>query len=110
MIMAFARRGAKTLEPFSVPPSQAWDGNDGKWSTFMIGVGTPAQTFRVLPSTAGQETWVPAPEGCELLPNVSTEQCGDMRGAQVFQNAPSDGFVVNEVSCPDASAIMVVVN
>jgi hypothetical protein len=93
---ALAARSLATPQPFSWAPSQFFEGNDGSWSTFVIRVGTPAQTFRVLPSTAGQETWVPAPEECAVL-NRSIEACGNMRGVQVFENAPSGGFMVNEV-------------
>ena len=94
--MALAARNPTYPQPFSFSPSEIWEGNDGSWSTFIVRVGTPAQTFRVLPSTAGQETWVPAPEECFLL-NRTTEGCGNMRGVQAFENAPSDGFMVNEV-------------
>ena len=40
------------------------DGPDGPWSSFAIGVGTPAQYLRVLVSTASQDTWVILPSGC----------------------------------------------
>ncbi|KAE8441242.1 hypothetical protein EG329_005606 [Mollisiaceae sp. DMI_Dod_QoI] len=49
--------------PFSFGTSQAFEGNDGSWSTFVIRVGTPEQVFHVMISTAGQETWVPVPQG-----------------------------------------------
>jgi hypothetical protein len=62
----------------NLAPSQHWDGNDGLWSTFAIQVGTPAQSFRVLPSTAGQETWIPVPEGCTL---ADPRDCSHLRGA-----------------------------
>jgi hypothetical protein len=97
--MALAARKVETPQPFSWAPSQFWEGNDGAWSTFIIRVGTPAQTFRILPSTASEETWVPAPEECPVL-NLPTEECGDKRGVQVFENAPSGGFMVNEVCSP----------
>ena len=48
----------------SLTPSGNWDGNDGGWSTFAISVGTPAQIFRVLPSTNGLETWIPIADNC----------------------------------------------
>ncbi|OQO14218.1 hypothetical protein B0A48_01094 [Cryoendolithus antarcticus] len=50
--------------PWSWTPSSYWDGNDGSWNTFIVEVGTPPQPFRVLPSTAGQETWVLNAAGC----------------------------------------------
>lgn len=42
----------------------ARDGDDGSWSSFALRVGTPEQIVRVLPSTAGQQTWVVSPQGC----------------------------------------------
>lgn len=83
--------------PFDFAPSQEWDGNDGSWSTFIVRVGTPAQTFRVLPSTAGHETWVPVPEGC---PPDERQDCGDLRGAYPFQGQDS-GFLANASSTWD---------
>ena len=83
-------------QPFSFPTSQTWDGNDGSWSTFIISVGTPPQTFRILPATRADETWVPIPAGCSQssdLPN-----CGNLRGADFFQNAISEGFEKNQSS------------
>ncbi|OQO02313.1 hypothetical protein B0A48_11867 [Cryoendolithus antarcticus] len=50
--------------PHSWQPSTNWDGNDGYWNSFIVRVGTPLQDFRILPSTAGQETWVLNPQGC----------------------------------------------
>lgn len=47
---------------------------DGEWSSFDLRVGTPEQTVRVLPSTAGSATWVVTPEGCE------SEECSKTRG------------------------------
>jgi hypothetical protein len=95
MKMGLQRRKATIPAPFSFAPSQTWDGNDGSWSTFVIGVGTPEQTFKVLISTAGQETWVPVPDGCLA---TDPSNCGNLRGAETFQNQPSDGFQVNAVS------------
>ena len=83
-------------QPFSFPTSQTWDGNDGSWSTFIISVGTPPQIFRILPATRADETWVPTPAGCSQssdLPN-----CGNLRGADAFQNAASEGFEENQSS------------
>ncbi|KAI6710418.1 hypothetical protein JHW43_007065 [Diplocarpon mali] len=83
------------VEPISFAPSQAWEGNDGPWSTFAIRVGTPEQIFRVLVSTSSQETWVPVPEGCT---SSDPADCGALRGVLAFQNQPSSGFQVNESS------------
>lgn len=85
--------------PISVATSQAFEGNDGSWSTFVIRVGTPEQIFHVLISTNGQETWVPVPEGC-----ISSDpsNCGQLRGVLPFRNVQGTGFLVNAVSdeCP----------
>ena len=77
--------------PFSVSPSWSWDGNDGSWSTFDISVGTPGQSFRMLPSTYGSEIWVPSTDGCKgILTNIA--DCGALRGADDFKGQPSRGF------------------
>jgi len=81
--------------PFVFSSSQAWDGNDGSWSTFIIRVGTPEQDFRVLPSTAGQETWVPVPEGCL---SSDPSNCGTLRGVYPFDGQQSTGFQYNQSS------------
>jgi hypothetical protein len=80
--------------PFVFSPSQSWDGNDGSWSTFILRIGTPAQTYKLLPSTAGQEIFVPVPEGC--TPN-DPPTCGASRGAFPFQGLQT-GFKYNESS------------
>ena len=40
------------------------DGNDGPWSTFFLGFGTPPQYTRVLISTTAPQPWVVVPAGC----------------------------------------------
>lgn len=78
--------------PYTVQPTWSWDGNDGNWSTFSITIGTPGQSFRVLPSTSVSETWIPIIEGCEgILTNVS--DCGNLRGINNGR-----GFQVNQSS------------
>ena len=71
------------------------DGDDGDWSSFTLRVGNPEQTVRVLPSTAGQETWVVLPKGCqdgEPGKGKSTSQsCSDSRGG-LFNLAASTSF------------------
>ena len=79
--------------PISVPPSQVFQGSDGSWSTFLLNVGNPPQTFNVLISTSGQETWVPSAAGC----NFTIEACGEKRGVVPFNKKLSRGFQVNEV-------------
>ncbi|KAK5136863.1 hypothetical protein LTR08_001785 [Meristemomyces frigidus] len=79
--------------PLEFLPSWSLDGDDGDWATFTIGVGTPPQYFRVLPSTSGAEIWVPLPEGCQgIMANVSN--CGDLRGV----NDATRGFQTNSSS------------
>lgn len=90
--------------PFSVSPSWSWDGDDGKWSTFEISVGTPGQSFRVLPSTTSSETWIPIPEGCEGI-LASFSDCGTLRGANDFQGQASRGFNTDKSSTWDLLGI-----
>lgn len=99
-------RATGQVKPFSVPTSQTWDGDDGYWSTFLIQVGTPPQTFRVLPATNGDETWVPIPLGCTnaSIPNTPSN-CGALRGANPFQVNPSQGFNVNASSSWQSNGI-----
>jgi hypothetical protein len=82
-------------EPFVFSPSQAWDGNDGRWSSFIVRVGTPEQTFRIFPATSGHETFIPVPEGCT---ESDPSNCGSLRGAYPFNGKDSDGFAVNASS------------
>ncbi|RDW82839.1 hypothetical protein BP6252_03951 [Coleophoma cylindrospora] len=93
--MALQPRSSATPAPFSFAPSQAWEGNDGLWSTFVIRIGTPEQVFHVLISTIGQETWVPVPEGCL---DTDPSNCGALRGVMPFQNQASNGFQINASS------------
>ena len=63
--------------PIVIPASQDFDGNDGPWSSFALRLGTPAQTVKVMISTAGSQTWV-------VLPRVaprSIRQIAQLRGA-----------------------------
>lgn len=81
--------------PFSFPPSGDFDGNAGSWSSFIIGVGTPSQYFKIFPSTNGQQTWVPVPEGC--TPD-DPSNCGSLRGVLPMNQTPSTGFETNQSS------------
>lgn len=60
-------RGLSLPAPIVIPASQDFDGNDGPWSSFVLRVGTPAQTVKVMISTAGSQTWVVLPDGCTSL-------------------------------------------
>ncbi|KAH6670102.1 aspartic peptidase domain-containing protein [Halenospora varia] len=63
------RSGSTTgLVPLVVPPSQSWDGVDGKWSSLALSVGTPPQNVRVIVSTNSPQTIVPLPLGCTIDP------------------------------------------
>ena len=75
-------------QAFSLTPSGNWDGNDGAWSTFSIRVGSPAQIFRVLPSTSGTEAWVPIADNC----NAGMSWCGNARGVAPFNGAGASPF------------------
>ncbi|KAH7075685.1 aspartic peptidase domain-containing protein [Paraphoma chrysanthemicola] len=79
--------------PYTVPPSQKFDGNDGSWSTFKISVGTPGQDFRVLPSTKSGVTQLVVPDGCQA--GIDPSNCAQLRGAEVFNSAQNIGFQVN---------------
>ncbi|MCJ1393318.1 hypothetical protein MMC18_006190 [Xylographa bjoerkii] len=69
----------------SVPPTEAFDGNDGPWSSFFIQVGTPAQPLRVLVSTAVSATWVIISAGCP----ASVTTCPSGRGGIYTANTSS---------------------
>lgn len=83
-------------QPYSVPPSGKFDGNDGSWSTFKLSVGSPGQDFRVLPSTKAGVTYVIAPEGC--LQGVDPSDCTQLRGIDIFNSAQNIGFQANDSS------------
>ena len=83
----------KTDMPLSWAPSQHWDGNTGTWSSFFLRIGTPPQDFRVFPSTNGQQTLVPVPEGCLAS---DTPNCGNLRGVEAFKGMTSNGFQTNQ--------------
>ena len=84
-----------SIPPYSWPPSQFWDGNTGSWSSFLLRVGTPAQSFKILPATNGNQILVPVPEGCQTS---DPSNCGNLRGVLPFQGSPSKGFQKNQSS------------
>ncbi len=61
------------------------EGNDGLWSTFSIGIGSPAQYVRVLISTTIIQPWAVLSEGCVAF---SSPDCVDSRGG-VFETNTS---------------------
>ena len=82
------------IAPYSVPPTQQFDGNDGSWSTFDVSVGTPGQDFRVLPSTKSGVTFLISPEGCSQPTDPSN--CANLRGAEIFDSSQNTGFQVSQ--------------
>lgn len=79
-----------TPVPLVIPPSQSWDGNDGPWSSFFIRVGTPAQSLRVLISTASNQPLVVLPEGCS---STDPSDCASNRGGIFNPNASSTWYI-----------------
>lgn len=63
------------------------DGYDGPWSSFTIGVGTPAQFLRVLVSTSSQGTVVVLPTGC-----VSGDKICPIARGELFDNGSSKSW------------------
>ncbi|KAF2416272.1 acid protease [Tothia fuscella] len=90
--MALWKRATTVPAPVVVQPSQSFEGSEGAWSTFNVGVGTPLQYFHVLASTQSSETWVLDPLGCQ--PSDPTN-CPQLRGAQPFNGQQSRGFLFN---------------
>ncbi|KAF7197251.1 hypothetical protein HII31_01406 [Pseudocercospora fuligena] len=84
--------------PISWSPSTYWDGNDGAWNSFLVQVGTPAQSSRVLPSTTGQEFWIPVPDGCTAASPDDPGYCGFLRGALPVDGTKSSGPATKESS------------
>ncbi|PVH97862.1 acid protease [Periconia macrospinosa] len=63
-------------KPWSIPPSQFWEGVDGPWSTFRAEVGNPPQQLRLLPAHDQSSTWTILSEACPANDN----ECADSRG------------------------------
>jgi hypothetical protein len=77
------RAPAKTIPaPINFPPAQNWEGIDGAWNTFVLRVGSPEQTVRVVISTASQQIWVVDPRGCpdDGPNNTTANSCAEARG------------------------------
>lgn len=56
---------SRIAAPLTFAASQYFEGNDGKWSTFVVRAGSPEQVFRVLPSTVAGDTLVPILGACK---------------------------------------------
>ncbi|KAE8441217.1 hypothetical protein EG329_005617 [Mollisiaceae sp. DMI_Dod_QoI] len=83
--------------PIVGTPSEHWEGVDGTWSTFEVRVGTPATTYRVLPATSWQETWVvygAAAGICNTSIGVPLD-CDDARGG-VFDGSKSSTWIQSD--------------
>lgn len=91
-------------KPYLVAPSSQWAGIDGNWSTFTIQVGTPPQSFNILPSTNSSETWIPAPDLCVSI-SSAFPNCGHSRGVVAAEGAQRQGFLSNESSTWDPLGI-----
>jgi len=61
-------------------------GDDGSWSTFILNIGTPAQYLEVLISTAGTQTVVITPNGCD---GSTALNCEALRGGFFSANDSS---------------------
>lgn len=62
------------------------DGNDGPWSTFTLGIGSPPQYVRVLVSTTCPQPWAVDPLGCTAS---DPPNCGFKRGNRFDKNQSS---------------------
>lgn len=65
--------------PINFPASQNWEGVDGTWNTFVLRLGSPEQTVRVIISTASQQTWVVDPRACPD-DTSNNQSCAESRG------------------------------
>ncbi|KAL8664640.1 MAG: hypothetical protein Q9202_002910 [Teloschistes flavicans] len=74
------------IAPIVVSPSQGWDGNDGPWSSFALGFGSPPQFVRVLISTTCPQPWAIDPLGCTP---TDPPDCISNRGNRFNKNASS---------------------
>ncbi|KAJ8109462.1 hypothetical protein OPT61_g7439 [Boeremia exigua] len=76
--------------PVSVPPSGDFDGNDGRWSTFLINInsdskGLHGQDFKVLIFTSSPLTLLPAPN------EYCNNECAAKRGVLPSDKGQVDG-------------------
>lgn len=90
--------------PLVIEPSGDWIGIDGNWSSFLIRVGTPAQTFLTLPATGSNAIWIPLSEGCSDPPS-SISDCAASRGVITSSGPESNGFATNASSTWDQKGL-----
>lgn len=91
---ALSSRASPPSAPIAVAASQNFDGNDGPWSSFVIQIGTPAQTVKVLISTACYQTWVVLPQGCTP---TDPSNCESSRG-EIFHPDQSGTWAKNNLT------------
>lgn len=87
-------RAISSPSPIAVAVSQDFDGPDGLWSSFVIQVGSPAQTLKVLISTASYQTWFVLPQGCT---STDPSNCEITRGG-IFRPDQSHTWTKNNVT------------
>ncbi|KAL2219412.1 aspartic peptidase domain-containing protein [Thermoascus aurantiacus ATCC 26904] len=81
-------REAAQIEPIVVPPSGYWDGDEGRWSSFSVALGTPAQNIRMLISTSNSASWAVLPPRDSVC---QREKCNDEEGT-VFEPRNSSSW------------------
>jgi hypothetical protein len=85
--MANQKRASQstTLGAYPVLPSNEFQGNDGKWSTFIVNAGSPPQQFYALISTSGLGAWLVDDTACNVAQDSTVSQhpdCQTLRGSQ----------------------------
>ncbi|KAF2861310.1 acid protease [Piedraia hortae CBS 480.64] len=73
----------------AISPANRWDGIDGNWSSFNVGIGQPAQRIRALVSFKAYQTWAVVPEGCASAADVGS--CQQARGG-VYDSSKSSSY------------------
>ena len=66
-------------------------GNDGPWSVFSVGVGTPAQPVYLLVATGATQTLVVGLDGCPSSVTASVPDCSNVRG-RLFDRTRSSSW------------------
>ncbi|KAK4965531.1 hypothetical protein LTR42_012287 [Elasticomyces elasticus] len=75
--------------PISFAPDESWDGIDGKWSSFTVRIGTPAQYIRTFVSFAAWQTLAVVEQGCQGASDF--DACAGTRG-YIFNQTASTTF------------------
>ena len=94
---------SNAIAPHIFSPNGGWTGNDGNWSAFSVGVGTPPQYFGLFPSTSSSGIYVPDVAACAQA--LSWLDCGALRGIQTAAGSQSHGFQENISSTWDLLGI-----